>query len=117
MAEQTIRGMVNERLDKVYNHMNNLPPGELEKIASELARLMPNINDVITTLEGECAKQKLKLVTDEDMTAAKANIIIEASEDYQEVKKLKGMYKAMDDQIKIIKYRLRRLEKEYENIK
>jgi len=118
MEGQTVRGMVTKHLDNVMNNLDKLPPAMIEKIALELSILLSNVNDEITRLESSCAKNKLDILTGEEKTSnAEANSHIEASDEYAEMRKLKGLYKSMEEVIRVIKFRLKRLEAEYKNMR
>jgi len=120
MAKETVREIVSKHQDKILNNVDNLPPAELERIGLELAVLLTNINDEVARLEAECIRFKRdELLKHENikMSNVMADTMMMAEPIYEEMKKTKGLISSVEEIIRLIKFRLKRLEYEYKSIR
>lgn len=80
-----------------------IPPSTWLDAAASLNVLRSDLDDELYTLEHNLAVDKASIMVDPDVTAAKANIFIEAREEYMKAKKLRAKIKQVEEFIRIAK--------------
>uniref|UniRef100_A0A832MJC0 Uncharacterized protein n=1 Tax=Eiseniibacteriota bacterium TaxID=2212470 RepID=A0A832MJC0_UNCEI len=87
---------------------------EASIVLTELSSLIGNVNEEIVDREMAYNRMLNDLLSTPDMTAAKARIRAEASEEYEALLRAKGYLVLLTEMMRALKYRLRSLEAERE---
>lgn len=71
--------------------------------SAKLLILMGDESDILYDLESKVAQMKAQMLSDERMTVAKANVTVEASEEYNQYRKQYAKVKRIEEFVKIAK--------------
>jgi hypothetical protein len=106
---------IRERIDSYRSRLlsgADILGDEASQMLVELSALVGNVNDEILEREMTYNRQLNELLSTPEMTAAKARIRANASEDYEALVRAKNYLVLVTQMIQAIKYRLRSLDEE-----
>lgn len=92
-----------ETMKKWVEEKHPIPPHLWLETSLKLNVLRGDVDDKLFELESDLAKLKRKLLSDENMTVAKADAIIRAEEAYKEMRKTNAQIKQIEEFIRISK--------------
>jgi hypothetical protein len=92
-----------ETMKKWVSEKQPISPSQWLDASLKINILRGDFDDRYFELEHKLAKIKSNLVTEENMTVAKADTMIKATSDYLEMRKLGGTIKMIEEMIKISK--------------
>jgi len=111
----TIREQVKEVLGVINTRFKELDAGECAEFAQKLAALLPIVLENEAEAEGTCNMYMSALMEGDDkMTAAKARIKMQATEEWLEWKKIVALRKGMEETIKTLKKNVEAKTYEYQ---
>ena len=109
----TIRELIKQKLDKLWQNFTNLTQDELSQILVELSALLGNIGENICLLEQKFINKQLELWQENnEMSAKECEIRSKVTKEYLEYSQIKVLEKATIESLRSIKYRLRILQNE-----
>jgi hypothetical protein len=89
-----------DTMKKWVEEKHPISPAQWLDACAKINILRGDLDDKLFEMESELAKEKEKLLS-QDMTNAKAETIIKATDKYLEVRKLGGLLKRIEEMIKI----------------
>lgn len=89
-----------DTMTKWVEEKHPISPAQWLDACAKINLLRSELDDKLFELENEIAKEKVKLL-EQDMTVAKAESIIKATDKYLEMRKLNGLLKRIEEMIKI----------------
>lgn len=80
-----------------------ISPTKWIEASAKLNLLIGDENDKLYELESKIAKERAELLSQDKMTVAKANVLIEATDDYKEYRKQNARIKQIQEFVRISK--------------
>lgn len=109
----TVREMIDEYRARLLK-AKDMTGDEASLVLTELSALTGNVNEEIVAREMDFNRMLNDLLNTPDMTAAKAKIRAQASEEYEALLRAKGYLVLLTEMMRALKYRLRSLELEFQ---
>ena len=101
-------------LEDVVENKKQIAPSSWVEIAQKANILLGNETDKLAEAHQVIAKEKLRLM-EEGATASKANIAVEAMDEYREYQKLKAKIERVEEMIRLSKVMSRLKDNEFGN--
>lgn len=104
-----------DTMKKWVEEKHSISPATWLDASAKLNILRGDYDDKYYDLESFLAKEKATLLSNEDMTSAKAESIIKAKDEYKEMRKLGAKIKMLEEFIRIAKSQAKLKNEEYIN--